>query len=187
MGCDTAWHYTQQHPETIAVNPKSTKEVLPSRFETSGPMLLAGFVERYNVASHAGIEDQWRRFVPHLGRIPAQIGPATFGVSFNRDAKGNFDYLAGVEVSSASNLPEGFKTLELPAHTYAVFVHTGPVETISESFAAIGNWFTKSGQTGSMSPAIERYGPEFDPHTGLGGFEIWIAVESGVGSAHHVK
>lgn len=26
-------------------------------------------------------------------------------------------------------------------------------------------------------PTIERYGPEFNPMTGLGGLEIWVPVE----------
>jgi AraC family transcriptional regulator len=38
-------------------------------------------------------------------------------------------------------------------------------------------WFPESGHTPLDAPMLERYGPEFDPATGTGGFEIWIAIE----------
>jgi AraC family transcriptional regulator len=99
-------------------------------------------------------------------------------VSYNFDAEGNFDYLCAVEIGNTTQLPKEFTTLQLSSQKYVVFKHIGHVTGSRATFSAIWNhWFPTSGYTAVNAPTIERYGPEFDPATGMGGFEIWIAVE----------
>ncbi len=152
-------------------------ELSPSRFENGRAMLLAGLVERYNIKSHEGIGDQWGRFASFLGQISDRVGADSFGVSFNRDAKGDFDYLTGVEVASSSKLPATVKALPIAAHFYAVFTHSGPVHEIKETFDGIWSWIRNSGRKFSDAPLFEFYGPPFDLKTATGGFEIWIPVD----------
>jgi AraC family transcriptional regulator len=38
-------------------------------------------------------------------------------------------------------------------------------------------WIPQSGLKVVAAPSFERYGPEFNPKTGLGGVEIWIPIE----------
>jgi AraC family transcriptional regulator len=38
-------------------------------------------------------------------------------------------------------------------------------------------WFPSSGHELVDAPDFERYGEEFDPQTGLGGFEIWVPIK----------
>lgn len=159
------------------MNEKPKLDLSPSRFETSREMLLAGLIERYNIKSHEGIGDQWGQFASTATQIGDRVGSDSFGASFNRDAKGNFDYLTGVEVISSSKLPAAIKTLRIAAPSYAVFIHTGHVEAIKGTFDAIWSWCKKSGRKCSDAPLFERYGPQFDPKTGAGGLEIWIPVE----------
>ncbi len=163
--------------EPIIMNSTPVSDLAPPRFESCSPLLLAGLVERYNCQSPAGIPDQWQRLSPHLGHIPGQIGPVAYGACYNFDGDGNFDYLCAVEVDSATRLPTGFKTLDVPANRYAVFTHTGHVAGIRSTISAIwSQWFPASDSKPIDAPMLERYGPEFNPRTGLGGFEIWIPV-----------
>jgi len=38
-------------------------------------------------------------------------------------------------------------------------------------------WLPESGYRAAEGPELERYGKEFDPRTGSGGFEIWIPIK----------
>src|SRR5262249_43170244 len=113
-----------------------------------------------------------------LGNIPGQVGPVAYGVCYNFDSDGNFDYLCGVEVKNTARLPEGFVTVDISPHKYAVFTHQGHVVGIRATIRAIwSKWFPESDFQAANAPTIERYGPEFNPTTGLGGFEIWVPVQ----------
>jgi AraC family transcriptional regulator len=170
---------TIQFVEPIVMTATPTAEFAPPRFETRPPWLLAGLVERHNCQSPAGIPDQWQRFLPHLGRVPGQVGKVAYGVSYNFDNDSNFDYMCGVEVKPGSELPGGLKNLQVPLQKYAVFTHGGHVAGIRATFAAIWkDWFPSSGCQAANGPTLERYDEKFNPANGLGGFEIWIPIQS---------
>jgi AraC family transcriptional regulator len=140
-------------------------------------MSLVGLVAHYDSGSPNGIPDQWLRFMPLIRGISGQVGRTTYGVSFNFDRASNFDYMSGVEVDGARTPPIGMTSLLLPAQKYAVFRHPGHIAGVRSTFAAIlGDWFPRSGYKAANAPNFERYGAEFNPTTGRGGFEIWIPV-----------
>lgn len=151
----------------------------PPRFVTHKPLLVAGLVQRYDCQAAGGIPEQWQRFSPCLGNLPAQVDKTTsYGVKFNYDGDSNFDYMCGVEVSTAADLPAGIATLTVPAQKYVVFVHSGHVAGIRATFQTIwSEWFPTSGHEAVDGPSFELYGREFNPITGLGGFEIWIPIK----------
>lgn len=152
-------------------------DLAPPRFETGKPMLIAGLTERYRQETTPGIPAQWRRFVPWIGHIPGQTGEATYGVCYNGDGEGNIDYMSGVEVTDFDNLPAELSKVRLSEKTYAVFTHKGHISDIHHTWASIwSQWFPASGRQHADAPDFERYGPDFDPKTGSGGFEIWIPV-----------
>jgi len=164
--------------EAIAMNTTSIPNLAPPRFEALGPMIFAGLVERYDCQSPNGIPDQWSRFSPYLGNIPKQVGKVAYGVCYNFDSEGIFDYMAGVEVKDASDLSGELKNLKVPAQKYAVFTHKEHIASIRATYTAIwSNWFPESGHKAATAPNFERYGPEFNPTTGTGGLEIWIPIE----------
>jgi len=165
--------------EAILVNTKSQTTLTAPRFETLGPMLVAGLVERYECQSPAGIPDQWQRFNQYFGNLPQQVENVAYGVCYNFDSDSNFDYMCCAEVKDTDGLPREFKSLQIPAHKYVVFTHSDHVAGIRSTLAAIWTeWFPESGHQAANAPTFERYGPEFNPLTGTGGFEIWIPVES---------
>lgn len=151
--------------------------VTPERFENLPTRTYAGIVQHYDTQDLAGIPDQWQRIGPRLGRIPGQQGDAAYGVCFNFVEGDGLDYLAGVAVAADAVVDDGLVTLRIPGQRYVVFRHTAHVAAVRDTFDAIWReWFPASGERPVDSPSLERYGPAFDPRTGLGGFELWIAV-----------
>lgn len=147
------------------------------RFETSRAFLIAGLGERYSCETSAAIPMQWQRFGPYIGNIPGETGDIAYGVCVNGDDAGNFDYIAGVEVSNFSDLPRELFRVRVPAQKYAVFAHREHISTIRRTVNTIWNkWLPASGHEVADAPEFERYGREFDPRSGDGGLEIWIPV-----------
>jgi AraC family transcriptional regulator len=165
--------------EPIKMNESLIANLEPPRFENGKLLLVAGLGERYNDETGAGIPAQWQRLQPFFGSIPGQVGQAAYGVCCNGDDEGNFDYVAGVEVSDFSELPAEFSRVRIPAHRYAVFSHRGHISSIRGTWKTIWNkWLPESGHEVADAPIFERYGEEFDPRTGMGGFEIWIPLKA---------
>jgi AraC family transcriptional regulator len=149
----------------------------PVRFEHGKVLLIAGIAQRYTCETSAGIPSQWERFMPLIGNIAGQVGATAFGVRCNIDDEGSFDYLCGVEVSDFRMLSPEFAHVRIPAQRYAVFSHREHVSTIRSTWITIWQkWLPESGHEVVDAPDFERYGPEFDPRTGNGGFEIWLPI-----------
>lgn len=164
--------------EALSMNTPATTRLEAPRFETVQPMTIAGISERYDCDNVAGIPDLWQRFGSFLGNIPGQTEPYAYGVCYGLDDDNHMDYMCGVEVSGTEGLPAELSTMTVPAGAYVVFKHKEHVAGIRNTISAIwSNWFPESGRTARNAPMLERYGPEFDARTGLGGFEIWIAIE----------
>jgi AraC family transcriptional regulator len=103
-----------------------------------------------------------------------------YGLISDAGPGAGFDYLCGVEISPGTDLPREFTARRIPARRYAVFAHLKHVSSLGETCDAIFNvWLPESG-TKMPEDAVdffERYGPEFDPVTGMGGCEVWIPVQ----------
>jgi AraC family transcriptional regulator len=163
--------------EPIQMDSTLTDNLQAPRFETSKPLLVAGLGERYNHENGAGIPGQWQRFHQSVAHIPGRIGPVAYGVCCNGDDAGNFDYIAGVEVSDFSDLPREFSSVRIPEQKYAVFTHRDHISTIRRTISTIWNhWLPASGLKAADAPNFERYDVSFDPLTGNGGLEIWVPV-----------
>lgn len=148
------------------------------RFENGKPMLIAGIGARYTIGAIAAIPAQWMRFGAHMGHVPGQVGGIAYGVCCNFDGEGSFEYIAGVEVANFSQVLAGFTALRIPAQTYAVFSHTAHISEMRRTLYTIWNkWMPESGKTPEDAPHFERYGPEFNPMTGMGLVEIWVPVK----------
>src|SRR5947209_7660828 len=80
-------------------------------FRQGPDLLVAGLNESYGKDTRAKIPEQWHRVAPHLGKVPGQVGPDAYGVCHASGPDCTFEYLAGVAVSSAKRLPEGFTTV----------------------------------------------------------------------------
>jgi AraC family transcriptional regulator len=165
--------------EPIKMDETLLAQLDPPRLVDGKAMLVAGLVERYDNETSGGIPAQWQRFNPHFGHVPGQVGNAAYGVCYNCDALGNFDYLCDVELRDFSDVPTEFVRLRIPAHRYAVFAHRSHISGIRRTFNTIFNrWLPESGQQMDDAPLFEQYGERFDPQTGEGGLEIWVPLKA---------
>jgi len=168
--------------EPIVLDATLRTDLPPPQIEQGRALLIAGLTGRYGCEGPGGIPAQWQRFGEHIGHIPGEIGSkeakgVAYGVVLNGDDLGNFDYVSGVEVADFSDLPEGFASVRVPAHLYAVFRHAEHVSTIRRTMHTIyTQWLPNSDFEPADAPFFERYGPEFDPRTGDGGLEAWIPI-----------
>jgi AraC family transcriptional regulator len=164
--------------EPILMDSTATDHLNPPRFETSKPLLVTGVGERISQENGAGIPALWQRFHQTVADLPGRVGPVAYGVCCNGDDAGNFDYIAGVEVTDFSDLPREFMRVRIPAQKYAVFTHREHISTIRRTINAIWNrWLPSSGFQAGDAPNFERYDENFDPHTGNGGLEIWLPIK----------
>jgi AraC family transcriptional regulator len=163
--------------EPIIMDSTFIDNLQPPRFQTGKPLLVAGIGERYSCETNAAIPGQWQRFHQSVANIPGRIGKVAYGVCCNGDDAGNFDYIAGVEVSDFSDLPREFSTVRIPEQRYAVFTHRDHISGIRRTVNTIWNqWLPASGLKAADAPSFERYDEKFDPLTGNGGLEIWVPV-----------
>ena len=164
--------------EPIRMDESLVIELDPPRFESGRSLLIAGLGERYRFETNHGIPRQWERFQPYIGNIPSQVGRTAYGVCCNGDGAGNFDYIAGVEVTSFDDLPSEFSRVRIPARRYAVFLHRDHISRMPATVYTIWNrWLPTSGHTHADAPDFELYDDRFDPLTGSGTVEIWLPIQ----------
>ena len=166
--------------EPIMMDSTPATNLQPPRFATAKALLVAGIGARYNHCDNGGanIPNQWNQFHHEVDDIPDRVGNVAYGVCCNGDDSGNFDYIAGVEVSDFSDLPREFARVRIPEQRYVVFTHSEHISTIRRTVGAIWNqWLPQSGLKVADAPNFERYDDKFDPATGNGGLEIWVPVK----------
>jgi AraC family transcriptional regulator len=147
----------------------------PPRLEDAPGMLMAGIRRGHRFTSAPQtVPAQWRA-LRDAGALPGRVGEATYGVICSGDAEG-FEYLAGMEVVSFDQLPEGIGRMRIPPQRYAVFTWDGPASALGEVWEAIWAWLPASGYADAHTPAFERYDRRFDPATQRGITEVWFPV-----------
>ena len=99
-----------------------------------------------------------------------------YGVCYGApNEQGEFEYIAGVDVTSTDRMPEGMVQRTVPAGTYAVFPCT--LTTIHETYDYAANtWLPSSGYKWAQAPDFERYDETFDPADPESLLTIYIPV-----------
>ena len=138
--------------EAVRMDEKSKTTLQPPRMEDGRPLLIAGLGEHFTFENQAGIPGLWQRFHEHLGNVPGQVGGVAYGVCYNTDDAGHFDYIAGVEVADFASLPKDFARVRLGEQRYAVF----RIGTTSPLCTARSGRFSMTGcrprDTGARTP-----------------------------------
>ena len=145
----------------------------PIRFETGSAMLLGG-LRRHHAFQRADFGGQWREF-DAFGPLPGQLGEYAYGVICGASATA-CEYMCAVEVSALEVLPTGLGRMRITPQHYAVFLHQGHVSTLPRTWQAALDWLARSSWESAHKPDFERYGAGFDPTTGSGEVEIWLAI-----------
>jgi AraC family transcriptional regulator len=119
----------------------------------------------------------WDEFGPRMGEVQHVAGPdIAYGLTDNMNmGTGEFDYMAGLQVGSAADIPAGMTAHDVPAQTYAVFPCTLP--TIRATFDHIyAVWLPGSGYARTSGPELELYDETFDPRDPASVFEVYIPI-----------
>ncbi len=108
----------------------------------------------------------WDAFMPRVEEVEAAISGVCYGVvreTGSDDAR--LQYTAAIEVNEApTRLPKAMVHVEIPAATYAWFVHVGEPERIDQTVNYIyGSWFMRSGRRHTYGPDIEVYDGRWAP------------------------
>jgi AraC family transcriptional regulator len=165
--------------EPIRMDQQANTPLAPPRMVKADAMLIFGLARRCLAVGDPGIPSQWNSFLPHLGHIEHQIGNVAYGVIYNADDSGGYDYMCGVAVREFPNTPAEFTRLRIPPQTYAVYAHRDHIAAIAGTWKAI--WergLADAGLQAADGPALECYDERFDGRTGLGGLEIWVPVKT---------
>lgn len=164
--------------EQRAIDLATTLGLAAPTFQDAPALVIAGLNRNYTPQTRSAIAKQWECFVPQTASIPALDATMSYGVCWNTKPDCSFDYLTGVQVSSAAGLPAELAAVTLNALRYAVFAHTGHISAIGQTIDTVwSKWAPECGLKLAQAPCFERYTPEFNPQTGLGGTELWIPLE----------
>jgi AraC family transcriptional regulator len=156
---------------------------LSPRFETAGPLLIAGLREPLDERAAQKIPQLWQRLVACWDEIPQRVGITDYGLCIHLQGH-EYYYMAGCAVWDFTGLPEIFSPFIIPSQTYAVFTHEGHVNHIRDTIGfAFDQWLPNSNYRHATAPEnalhfFERYGEKFDPKIGEGDVEIWLPVIS---------
>ena len=145
----------------------------PIRFETGNAMLLGG-LRRLHAFQHGEFGGQWRDFSA-LGPLPGQLGEHAYGVICGATAT-QCEYMCAVEVAALEVLPPGLGRMRIAPQTYAVFRHPGHVDALPHPRQAPQGRQALAHLGHAHKPDFERYGDKFDPKSGCGEVEVWLAV-----------
>ena len=141
-------------------------------------MLLAGLRRWYGFAQGpVEIPTAWKTFASRLP-LPGQVDGRTYGAMCQTDMAGQrFEYMCAAEVETFDGLSDDLGRMRVPEAHYAIFTHDGPVSTIRDTLLAGHAWLEGNGEwKDAGTPDFERYGPRYDPVTGMGDIEIWFPV-----------
>lgn len=108
----------------------------------------------------------WDAFLARLDQVNHAQPDLCYGVVQPVADSERLDYLACVAVTRRAAVPEGMSTLQLPAATYARFVHRGFPADLNATVSYIyGNWLLRSRRKHTLAPDLEIYGPDYVPDT----------------------
>jgi AraC family transcriptional regulator len=133
------------------------------------------------------VRQLWQHFAARAVEIKGQISGGSYGVMGHYErpfggmgnydpSYGDFDYLAGLEVESAADLPAGMDGWEIPEQTYAVFVFF--LRDIGEAYRYIyQEWLPASRYQHAETPEFEFYPATFDPDDESSELFLYVPVK----------
>ena len=151
------------------------------RLDKRGAIAIAGLAGRFRLDEAQNIPALWQRFQEFQGTLN-EVPGLWYGVCGEwDDGREDFLYLAGVEVTRTDGLPPELTVYRLPAQPYLVFRHDSHISELRRTMEAIlGSEQRHRGHAIVRGATyFELYDEKFDPVTGLGGIELWLAAAPG--------
>lgn len=166
--------------EPISMEPHVTIDLAPPNIEERPAMRLAGLNQHYTGRTASSIPDQWTRFRPFIDAMAeGRKGDAFAVVGRMDEGSDGFDYFVALPIGPTEDALPGLTVMTLPAARYARFRHEGHISDIRATCAAVfedGLPAAKHEANHTHFSFMEYYGPDFEPSTGSGTVEIWVAL-----------
>lgn len=124
----------------------------------------------------------WDAFSKRMAELSERIGHASYGIIYSRAEEQRshpheLQYIAGAQVRPGASVPDGMVSRTIPAGTFAVFLHRGPIQKIGETCYEIYRvWLPQSHWQHSDIADVEVYDERFDCEGENSEFEYWISV-----------
>ena len=125
----------------------------------------------------------WNRFVHRAAEVPQRADEAMYGVIYQRPARerahpDELQYIAGVAVTAAENIPAGMVSRTIPPATFAVFLHRGPIQNIRQTVREIyRDWLPASPYVHAGVADVELYDHRFRLDAADSVMEYWVSVK----------
>lgn len=124
----------------------------------------------------------WKAFMPRVKEIKNRKNELLYGTcNISEGIEGDecsFEHIAGVEVESAEDIPEGMKAQKVPAAKYFVVTHKGRAEEIGKTYCAIEEEIKKLSLKEDRNKIFfELYDERFRENSDDSEFDIYSALE----------
>ena len=124
----------------------------------------------------------WHRFINRLDEVESRTDEACYGLIITRPERERSHpdellYVAGTAVRGVASIAEGMVSHTVPASTFAVITHRGPIADLPETIrCAMEEWLPGSGYRWNLLE-VERYDHRFSIESPEESeMEIWIGV-----------
>ncbi|MCX7772906.1 MAG: AraC family transcriptional regulator [Clostridia bacterium] len=109
------------------------------------------------------VNDLFSLLYARIGEIPNKISEIRVGNCCYDSRREQLTYLACVEVSEISDVPQGMTARIIPPSSYAQFTHKGLFEKNIHTFSYVfGTWLPESGyRVNDDIHLVERFNPDF--------------------------
>ena len=167
------------YKEQFFANPYRKETEMEPTFVNLPAFTVVGmryFGKNENQEIHAMWEDANKNF----HKIKNVSREAAYGVCQNVPgaAEGEFEYIAGLQVSKVEDVPAGMVMRQVPAHKYAVFTHVGALDKLRDTYNYIYQvWLPKSGYKPLGGLDFEYYNEDFKDFAPDSRFYIYVALQ----------
>lgn len=144
---------------------------------TQCDLTLMGLVRRYTPQNRFSIPQQWAEFVPQVSQAWPEYQGIYYGICDNGAEDCSFDYWTAIDANPSVLKQAPWVEYLWKGGDYIVFPHRGHVSTLVKMIDQLWNqWVPQCPYHIRRGACVERYLPEFDAKTGLGGMEFGIPI-----------
>ena len=124
----------------------------------------------------------WHRFINRLDEVESRTDEACYGLIITRPERERSHpdellYVAGAAVRGVASIAEGMVSHTVPASTFAVITHRGPIADLPETIlCAMEEWLPGSGYRWNLLE-VERYDHRFSIESPQDSeMETWMGI-----------
>ncbi len=144
------------------------------------PALQVVGLRYYGKNENQEISALWGEFNRVSSQVQNMDPAAAYGMCFTVPGapNGEFEYVAGFNVTKVENVPAQMVVRSVPASKYAVFAHVGPLDKLRETYHYIyQTWLPQSGCELGGNWDFEYYNEEFKDFAPDSKFYIYVPVK----------